>query len=134
MDLRWVMLLPLLLAGCGFSDSASYMVGGNRDQALTLLREKAWAWSGEVELAVVVSRQPDCMRRHTLKPAPSGESLKVELFRSMEGAYIIRQGNNYYVTEMRKCRLQAFKEPPLELGDGVGVFKEKDGRLAFAAP
>ena len=120
----------MILAGCG-SDSASYLIDGP-NLSLTLLREKPYFWSKNWELVLVATRRPDCMRRHDLKPA-ADSGFKLEVFRTLEGGYILKQGDNWYVTELRQCRLQAFPSRPTEPGDAVGAFEVKDGRLQFAA-
>lgn len=122
-------LLALMLAGCD-ADSASYMIHGNRDHSLSLLRDKPWPWS-DWELSMVVTRQPECMRRHRLKDAPEDGAFKLELYESLEGGYILRQGKRWYVTETGKCQLQAFKAPPVEPGILLGTFEEKNGSLKF---
>lgn len=123
-------LLTAALAGCGSSDTASFMIDGN-DVALTLERIKPYAWSDGWELQLIVRRFPDCQRRHTLKAA-SSDAPKVELFSPEPYVFIIKQGKRWYVTEMKTCQLQAFKEPPPLPGTAVGAFQEKDGILTFA--
>lgn len=124
-------LLALVLAGCD-ADSASYMINGNRDHSLSLLRDKPWPWS-DWELSMVVTRQPECMRRHRLKDAPDDAGFKLEVYQSLEGGYILRQGKRWYVTETGKCQLQVFKEPPREPGTLIGSFDDKSGGLKFKA-
>lgn len=122
-------LAAAALAGCGSSDTASLMIDG-ADMALTLERIKPYAWSGEWDLQLVVRRFPECQRRHNLAPA-APEGFKMELFSPAAGAFIIKQGKRWYVTELKSCALQAFKEPPPEPGTPVGAFLEKDGELRF---
>ncbi|MFA7268107.1 MAG: hypothetical protein WC073_02060 [Sterolibacterium sp.] len=125
------MTAATLLAACGSTDSASYQIAGPR-HSLSLIRTKELAWSKGWELALVAERDTECMRRHHLQPTPEGE-FKAQLFRSLEGNYILQQGNNWYVTETRKCQLQQFKQAPREPGDLLGTFNEKEGRLQFVA-
>lgn len=122
-------VLAVLLSGCGSSDSASYLIKG-ASHSLSLLREKQFVWDSEWNLSLVSSNNPECMRRNKLQPVPDGE-FKVELFRSLEGNYILKQGNNWYVTETQKCRLQQFQTPPREPGEQLGSFEIKDGTLQF---
>lgn len=117
----------LLLSACG-SETSSFMIDGN-DTALTLERIKEYPWS-EWELELIVRRNPDCQRRHKLKPTNS-DSVKVELFSPEPGVFIVRQGKRWYVTELATCQLQSFKEPPPEPGQPVGNFVTKDGKLKF---
>ncbi|HUW37507.1 MAG TPA: hypothetical protein VMV91_09245 [Rhodocyclaceae bacterium] len=125
--LAWV-ATALLLAGCG-NDSASYLIDG-ADHSLTLSRVQPYLWSSAWDLALVTTRMPDCMRRHRLKPAAM-DGFKVELFRTPEDRYILKQGGNWYVTETEKCRLQQFQTPPAEPGERLGDFELKEKRLQF---
>lgn len=122
-------LSAFLLAACGSIESASYMIAG-APHSLSLTRTKNYFWSNEWELALVTARNPECMRRHKLQPV-TGTDFKVEVYRSLEGNYIVKQGNNWYVTETRQCRLQQFPTPPREPGDLLGVFEEKDDGIRF---
>ena len=65
MRLPFVLALGAALAGCGSTDMASMPIQGS-DHSLTLVREKPYAWSAGWDLAVVVTRMPDCQRRHHL--------------------------------------------------------------------
>ncbi|MCK9284776.1 MAG: hypothetical protein M0P39_10890 [Rhodocyclaceae bacterium] len=125
-------LFVLWLAACGRDDSASYMVSGNRDHALSLFRTKAWYWS-DWELALVVARQPECLRRHLLAVAPAAGEFKVELYRTGEGGFILHQDRNWFVAETGKCRMQAFKTPPPEPGELLGSWTDSDGGFKFVA-
>ena len=118
----------LSLSGCGSSDTASFMIDGN-DTAVTLERLKPWAWSEGWELNLTVRRNPECQRRHALKAA--GEAPKVELFTPEPYVFIIRQGKRWYVTELKSCQLQVFKDTPPEPGAPVGIFQVKDDKLVF---
>lgn len=124
-------LIALLLAGCGTGDSNSYMIDGNRDHALILIRDKQWMWS-DWEVAMIVAHLPDCQRRHSLKNVSKDVVFKMELYESLEGGYILHQGKRWYVADPVKCELQQFPEPPKEPGDLIGVFTDKeDGQLRF---
>ena len=125
------MLAVTLLAGCAGIDSASYMIGG-APHSLSLSRTKNFIWDKEWELTLVTARNPECMRRHKLQPV-SGTEFRLEVYRSLEGNYILRQGSNWYVTETQQCRLQQFKAPPREPGDLLGAFEEKGDGIAFVA-
>ena len=130
--------LPALLAlfsllgltACGMTDGAAYKIDGSREQAISVIREQNWIWSNW-EVSIVVARQPDCMRRHHVKPVSRDAVFKVELYRSLEGGYIMRQGKRWYVAETAQCQLQKFDTPPTEPGDLIGTFQEKDGTLDF---
>ncbi|GAB2181391.1 hypothetical protein DLREEDagrD3_16140 [Denitratisoma sp. agr-D3] len=126
--------LPLLsllgLAGCGATDGASYKIGGYREHTISVIREQNFPWS-DWDVSIVVTRQPECLRRHHVKPVSRDAVFKVELYRSLEGGYILRQGKRWYVTETRQCQLQQFQEPPVEPGDFLGTFTAADGNLRF---
>lgn len=121
----------LALTGCGSSETASFMIDGG-DTALTLERIKPYAWSDGWELELIVRRHPECQRRHPLKPA-TGEAPKVELFTPEPYVFIIRQAKRWYVTDLRSCQLQAFKEAPPAPGTPVGTFQVKGDRLVYVA-
>ena len=118
----------MLLAGCG-NDSTSYLIDG-ADRSLTLSRVQPYFWSSAWDLSLVTTALPDCMRRHRLKPAAM-DGFKIELFRTPDDRYILKQGGNWYVTETRKCRLQQFQTPPTAPGERLGAFEVKDERLQF---
>ncbi|HEX8989485.1 MAG TPA: hypothetical protein VF816_16125 [Rhodocyclaceae bacterium] len=121
--------LAAALAGCGSTDTASLVIDGP-DTALTLERTRDFAWSSDWQLQLVVRRFPDCQRRHNLA-STAAATLKVELFSPAPGAFILKQGKRWYVTDLKTCDLQAFKEPPPEPGTPVGAFVERDGELRF---
>ena len=132
--MKWTTALAataVLLAGCG-SDSASYLIDGP-GHSLTLLREQVYFWSSEWDLALMTTNAPECMRRHKLKAAPLVGDFKAELYRSLEGGYILKQGGNWYIADTQQCRLQQYEAPPVEPGDLVGAFEVKDGKLQFVA-
>lgn len=120
----------MLLAGCS-SDSASYLITGP-DHSLTLERVKPYFWSHDWQLSLVTTGQPACMRRHPLQPAPI-DGFKLEVFRTPNDRYILKQGSHWYVTETEKCRLQMFHTPPPAPGKLVGSFETKNDRLQFVA-
>lgn len=124
-----LILAALTLAGCGPSDNASVPIQGS-DHSLTLIREKPYLWSDGWELSLVVTRMPDCMRRHHLKKAGDGK-FKTDLFRTDQGGWIVRQGKKWYVAETQNCQLQKFESQPPEPGVLVGSFIEKEGKLQF---
>ena len=123
--------MALALAGCGSSDTASFMIDGG-DTALTLERIKPYAWSEGWELELIVRRNPECQRRHVLK-AVTTDAPKVELFTPEPYVFIIRQGKRWYVTDLKSCQLQAFKETPPEPGAPVGAFQVKGDKFVFVA-
>lgn len=128
-------VLPLLcaglLAGCEIQN-VSMVIGQGSDQALTLVRTKEYFWSSGWQLDMVVRNNPDCQRRHRLKPMGDG-GLKVEVFSPEPAVYIFRQGKRWYVTTLKTCELQQYKDEPPAPGEPVGTFQMKNGDLQFVA-
>jgi hypothetical protein len=127
--LACVAMLAATLTGCGSSDTASLVIDGP-DTAVTLERIRAYAWTSEWELQLIVRRFPECQRRHNLASA-SQDGFQMDLYSPAPGAFIIRQGKHWYVADLKSCALQEFKVPPPEPGIPVGAFIEKDGVLRF---
>lgn len=127
--LLFLFALPLL-AAC-VNDTATYAIEGTGDHALSLLREQPYFWDSKVELSLVVSRMPDCTRRHSL--GSGSEKTRVEIYRVPSGAFIVKVGKRLYATETRNCvnfaRLDA--EPEDGLGQKIGTFRLKQGALTF---
>lgn len=129
MRLFAALVMAAVVAGCGSSDMASMPIQGS-DHSLTLVREKPYAWSAGWDLAVVVSRMPDCMRRHHLKHMGEG-AFKIEVFRTEQARWILHQGKRWYIADTESCLLQQFEDKPEQPGTLVGVFSEKAGELKF---
>ncbi len=123
-----LVLLSLLLAGCA-KEPAAFLIAGN-DVAITLERIQPYFWSTGWELDVILRQHPNCQRRHHLKPTVSAK-VKVEVYSPEPAVYILRQGKRWYVTELRTCGFESFKEPPPEPGELLGVFQEKGGIFKF---
>ena len=122
-----VLLLATLLAGCA-KEPAGYMIeGGNH--SLTVERNKPYFWSDGWELDLIVTRYPECQRRHPLKKA--GEKFRVDLYRTPTGAFILNQGKRWYVAETQDCRMQQFEDEPPEPGEFLGSFRVKNDVFAF---
>jgi hypothetical protein len=119
----------LLLAACGSNGTASYLIDGT-DAALTLERNKDYLWTEKWELELVVRRNPDCQRRHALNPSGLTDP-RVDVFTPAPQVYIIKQDKYWYVTDLKTCALQAYKEAPPEPGTLIGSFAEKDGVFKF---
>lgn len=127
-----LLLAILTLAACGREDAASYLIDGSSRHSFSLMRDKPFFWSGGWDVTLVVTQVPECLRKHKLAHA-SDDNFKAEFYRTFDGAYILRQDNNWFVTETQKCQLQQFKTPPPEPGELLGTFQEKDGVLQFVA-
>lgn len=124
-----VLFSSLLLAGC-VKEPAGFQIDGG-DHSLTIERNKPFAWSNGWELDLIVTRFPDCQRRHPLKKASDARKLRIDLYRTASGAFILNQGNRWYVADTRECRMQQFDEEPPEPGDYIGSFKEKGSVFGY---
>ena len=121
--------LPLL-AACEY-EGAAFIVNGNKDENISLVREQRWFWSSEVDQAVVVSRMPTCMRRHDIKSGVAG-SVKMEVFEAGSSLWALKQGKNWYLASTEKCEFQRWKDAPAEPpGKLVGTFTRKNDKLEF---
>jgi len=123
-------LSVFLLSGC-INDRASYQTN-SREHSLVLSRDQIWFWQKTVEVALVVSRLPECQRRHKMSPAAI-KGFRVELWQPGGGTYVLRQGNRLYLTETQTCEgfQELDEEPPGGLGLLLGVFRQVSGKLAF---
>lgn len=126
-----LLLLALpLLAACEY-EGAAFVINGNKDENISLVREQRWFWSSEVDQAVVVSRMPTCMRRHDIKPGVAG-SVKMEIFEAGSSLWALKQGKNWYLASTEKCEFQRWTDPPAEPpGRLVGTFSRKNDKLEF---
>lgn len=133
-SITFARLLPLIalpwLGGC-INDAASFQIDG-KDHSLSVMREQKWPWEKRVDLFVVVSRMPDCQRRHHLKSS-SISSSTVEVFSSNTVSFYLRQGDRLYVVETNTCEgFRELAEPPTTgLGQKVGTFTESAGEFHF---
>lgn len=128
-------LLPIvavpLLAAC-VNDSASWQ-NENKDIAVTLIRQQRWLWDKKVDAAVVVSRLPDCQRRHPMDPIST--QAKVELWQPGPGTFILRSSSGSMLTESQTCEgwQKLETEPPGGFGQQLGTFQPEGGKLKFVA-
>lgn len=124
--LLFALLLAALTAGCGRSDDTSMPIQGN-DVSLSVIREKSYFWSDGWDLSFVISRMPDCMRRHHVKHVGDGDFL-VDVYDAGNGGWILNQGRRWYVADIASCNLQQFDEKPPFPGTLVGSFAADDGQ------
>jgi len=130
--LSFALLLAALMAGCGRSDDASMPIRGN-DISLSVIREKSYFWSDGWDLSFVMSRMPDCTRRHHVKHVGDGDFL-VDVYDAGNGGWILNQGYRWYVADTASCELQQFDDKPPFPGTLVGSFVAGDGQeLTFKA-
>ncbi|MDP1653041.1 MAG: hypothetical protein Q8L56_10000 [Rhodocyclaceae bacterium] len=121
------LLIAALLAACTQEPAGFLIEGGNH--SLTVERNKPYFWSDGWELDLIVTRYPECQRRHPLKKA--GEKVRVDLYRTPAGAFILNQGKRWYVAETRDCRMQQYEEEPAEPGELIGSFRVKNDVFTF---
>jgi hypothetical protein len=123
-----ILFFSLLLAACGGTQDAAYLIDGSQ-HSLTLTRQQTFIgsdWTTEF----VVARFPSCQRRHPLKEL-IGDKVKMDVYRTDPGVFILNSGKRWYVTETATCRLEQFKTPPPEPGDLIGTFQFVDGKLDY---
>ena len=126
---RWILPFTVLLLAACARDPAAYMIAGS-EIAITVERIKPNFWTSGWELDLSVRQHPNCQRRYHLKPTSSSK-LKVEVYSPERGVFILRQAKRWYVTDLRTCGFDTFKEPPPEPGELMGTFQEKDGEFKF---
>jgi hypothetical protein len=128
------LLLPLLaaplLTAC-VNDAATFEIDNTREHVLSLIREQPYFWDSKVELYMVVSRLPTCLRRHSIGPATA--STKVEIYQVPSGAFIVKAGKRMFATETQTCESFAkmTEEPADGMGTLLGAFQVKDDQLVF---
>lgn len=133
MKLRTALLALLaapLLTAC-INDGATYEIDNSREHVLSLIREQPYFWDKKVNLYMVVSRMPSCMRRHPM--GTGSPNSKVEIWQVPSGAFIIKVGKRMYATETQTCESFAKMDGEPEAGMGVlrGTFRVKKGELVF---
>ncbi|MDD3352275.1 hypothetical protein [Zoogloea sp.] len=128
---KTVLILAVpLLAACEY-EGAAYIVNGNKDENISLIREQRWFWSSEVEQAIVVARLPECQRRHEIRPGTAG-SVKMEVFEAGTRLWALKQGRHWYLASTEACQFQRWPDPPEEPpGALVGTFSRKNDLLEF---
>lgn len=125
--LSLLFLLPLLSA-C-VDDRIAYEAGNG--QIFTLIREQPLFWKKEVNLYLVVSRLPDCMRRHTL--GQTGTDTRFELWQYRPDTFILKFDNRMVATETRTCEgLEQLQAPPADgLGTLLGTYGQGAEKFGF---
>jgi hypothetical protein len=129
----WMMVFPLLplLGGC-LQDTASYTLG-DREHAITLVRNQTWPWQSTLNMEVMVLRKPDCNGGGTIPQVERDASLG--LYRAPdeypEPLFLLKVDQRVYALSTLSCRLQPFEKAPDELGQKLGQFVEKDGKFQF---
>ena len=125
-----LVLTSLLLAGC-VDQSASYIIDGNSDHALTVRAEQEYFWSDEVSLTLIVSRWPECQRQYPLAKLPIPE-VDVELYASGDNVFTLRAGKQAWQVDAQTCA-QSPVAPAAATGEKLGDFKLGDVKMVFEA-
>ena len=81
-------LLALPLLSACVNDGATYEIDNTREHVLSLIREQPYFWDSKINLYLVVSRMPACMRRHSLGSGTA--RTRVEVYQVPSGAFISR--------------------------------------------
>ncbi|MFT3734017.1 MAG: hypothetical protein QM776_03165 [Rhodocyclaceae bacterium] len=125
-----LLLLPCLTA-CE-NTGASYMIDGNKDHSISVVREQRYFWGSAVAQKVVAARFPICQQRYEIADGKAGAG-ELELYEVNEVLYVLHQGSNWWGVGTEKCELQAFKTPPEKYGDLLGKFRFDNGTFTFVA-
>ena len=121
-------LTLLLLAGC-VDQSASYMINGDNEHAITVRAEQEYFWSDEVTLRMIVSNLPDCQRQYPLTKLPMSEA-DVELYASGENVFMLHAGKEAWQVDLQSCA-QTPAALPAAPGEKLGTFKTGDEKMVF---
>jgi hypothetical protein len=128
------LLLPLLaaplLSAC-VNDGATYEIDNTREHVLSLIREQPYFWDSKVNLYLVVSRMPACMRRHSWGPAPKRPGSRSTRCRPAPSSS--RQASGCLPPRRRPARAlpRWTASRPEGMGKLMGTFRLKKGELVF---
>lgn len=125
----WILLAPLLLAGC-IKDSATHYINGN-EHTLTLRAAQEYFWNEQVDLTLVAARWPDCQRQFKLGKVPAS-ALEVELFAAGDNVYSLRAGAQRWQIETQKCTMLGTPDDAA-LGQPLGTFRMGEKKMVFEA-
>jgi hypothetical protein len=128
MRIGLILLSILALAGCGDTQHAAYLISGAQ-HSLTLMRQQTFIGS-DWDTELIVARFPECQRRFPMKEMVA-DGVKIDVYRTEPGVFILNSGKRWYVTETLTCRLEQFKAPPPAPGDLIGRFLFRSGALEY---
>lgn len=123
----WILLAPLVLAGC-VKDSASHYVNGN-EHTISVRVAQEYFWKKTAGVTVVAARWPDCQRQFDFGELPLSE-LDIELFAADENVFSFRAGERLWQVETRECTMLPTPAPDA-LGQPVGVFRMGEDKYVF---
>lgn len=125
-----ILLSAMLLGACGDTQTA-FVIEGDANHSLTVIREQAYV-RGPWQTTLVVAGVPRCQRRYPMDEPADGQ-FRVAVHRPEPGVFIINAGKRWYVAEVQDCGFQAYKTPPPVPGELVGNFEMKEGALRYSA-
>ncbi|MBB5020126.1 hypothetical protein HNQ59_003440 [Chitinivorax tropicus] len=116
-----LLLSALLVALTGCKQQAgSYQIDNAR--SFTLQRVKPYVWSKEWDRWLLVSRMPDCQRKHPIESESEFEPLKIYLVE--DGLYQIKDGSTVYQADFNNCTLTEMPRKTKVSGSLVGSFDD----------
>ncbi|HAT30860.1 MAG TPA: hypothetical protein DCW29_08430 [Janthinobacterium sp.] len=128
-----ILLISVFLTAC-VDDSASYFIDG-REHSLTIRRQQEHFWKDEADVTLLAARMPECQRLHPLASVAPAADVKVDLFSAGDGLWNLRMGQQLWQIETATCNglTELQNDPKADLGQALGSFIVKDGKLAFEA-
>jgi hypothetical protein len=96
------LLAPFSLLGGCTSETASYQIGP--EQALTVVREKAYPWDEAFMRSIIVMSRPKCITRYKMPP-DTGDIGKVEVYDSADGYFVLKDKAGQYMTNLADCSM-----------------------------
>lgn len=124
---KLILLTPLLLSAC-VNDSARYYAADGNDRALIVRAEQRYFWKKEVDLRLIASNLPECLRQLELGTAALDE-LDVELFADGDDLYTLRADGQAWQVALKTCEQVA--APQAADSTPLGSFRLVDDKLVF---
>lgn len=128
-----ILLIALPVLGGCVQDTASYLIEGDRNHAVTLARSQKWFWDSRVTVAVIAARQPACLGGLNIEAVP--RTAAMALYRAPdeypEPLFILAAETAHYAISTQSCKVQKFTAAPTDLGQKLGTFAEEGGRFHF---
>lgn len=112
-----------ILAGC-VNDGVAYDINNDRQTSISILREQPLFWNHTVHFDVVLSRMPECTRRHTMGDGTT--STQIDVFQVPSSAYILKMDDRYFAAELETCEGFAEIKDLNEQGEpvnGTGIYR-----------
>jgi hypothetical protein len=100
------LLVPFLVA-CE-NHATAFMVDGNH-HAMILIREQPRFWNNTVDQWLILSRLPDCQRRHPYLPGKAG-ALEIKLYRVGDLIWALHHEGQWYLASTGSCELKPWPD------------------------